>query len=133
MPVSAAMHFTAPPPRWRRLGPHSFRDPIRIDMSRLLRPLLVFVFLGLGAGIGALNADPVAVDLGGARFESPLGLVMLGCLLAGVLLGGLALTISVVLPMRRGWRRERDALRAAQGGSVSTGRIVTGDTDGILD
>lgn len=83
-------------------------------MSRFLRPLLVCVFLALGAGLGALNAAPVAVDLAVLRFESPLGLLMLGSLLAGVLLGGLALTVSVVLPMRRRWRSECAALLTAQ-------------------
>ena len=111
-------------------------------MTRLLRPLLIFVFLALGAGIGALNATPVQVDLGALRFEAALGLVLLGSLLTGVLLGGLALTVSVVLPMRRRWRRECDALRAAQasaqvdaqGDLVSTAAGMaapTGKPDGI--
>lgn len=103
-------------------------------MSRFLRPLLIFVFLALGAGIGALNAAPVAVDLGALRFESPLGLVLLGSLLAGVLLGGLALTVSVVLPMRRRWQRECAALRAAQADQPSTAAGLaapTGKPDGI--
>jgi uncharacterized integral membrane protein len=107
-------------------------------MSRFLRPLLVCVFLALGAGLGALNAAPVAVDLAVLRFESPLGLLMLGSLLAGVLL---ALTVSVVLPMRRRWRSECAALRTAQteamqadsirADSIRAASVSTRGSDGI--
>ena len=105
-------------------------------MTRLLRPLLILVFLALGAGLGALNATPVQVDLGALRFEAALGLALLASLLVGVLLGGLALTMSVVLPMRRRWRRECDALRAARAATPSTAADIaapTGHADGIPD
>ncbi len=103
-------------------------------MTRLLRPLLIVLFLALGAAIGALNAAPVQVDLGALRFEAALGLVLLASLLAGMLMGGLALTVSVVLPMRRRWRRECDALRAAQAERVPTAADTApqpGKPDGI--
>jgi lipopolysaccharide assembly protein A len=78
-------------------------------MIRPLRLLIALVFLAAGAGLGALNPAPVTVDLGIVRFEAALGVILLGALLCGVVLGGLALTVSVVLPMRQRLRRERIA------------------------
>jgi lipopolysaccharide assembly protein A len=68
---------------------------------RLLRALIAIVFLAAGVVIGALNAQPAVVDLGIAKVEAGLGVVLLLTLLAGVLLGGLAIALSVVSPLRR--------------------------------
>lgn len=76
-------------------------------MIRPIRALLAIAFLAGGAGLGALNPTLVAVDLGVMRFDAALGVVMLAALLLGVLLGGAALTISVILPMRHRLRRAR--------------------------
>jgi lipopolysaccharide assembly protein A len=85
-------------------------------MIRPLRTLLAVAFLAGGAALGALNPAPVTLDLGLLRFEASLGVVLLAVLLVGVLIGGLALTVSVVLPMRHRYRRERkDAAKATQG------------------
>jgi lipopolysaccharide assembly protein A len=74
---------------------------------RPLRALLAILFLVAGVVIGALNAQPAVVDLGIAKVQAGLGVILLGVLLVGVLLGGLAITASVVLPLRRELRRER--------------------------
>ncbi len=68
---------------------------------RVIRFLIAFACLALGAVIGALNRQPVSIDLGFGHLASNLGIVMLACVLAGVLIGGLAIAASVVLPLRR--------------------------------
>ena len=68
---------------------------------RVIRFLIALAFLGLGAVIGALNRQPVSIDLAFGHMASNLGIVMLACVLAGVLIGGVAITASVVLPLRR--------------------------------
>jgi putative membrane protein len=81
-------------------------------MIRPLRILIALACLAAGAALGALNPEPVTVDVGVLRFEAALGVILLGVLLLGVVLGGLALTVSVVLPMRHRQRRERAAAAA---------------------
>lgn len=66
---------------------------------RLMRPLLAALFLALGALIGLLNRDPVAVHLGAVQLHSTLGMALIGSLLAGVLIGGAAVALGV--PRRR--------------------------------
>ncbi|TXH65102.1 MAG: LapA family protein [Lysobacteraceae bacterium] len=78
---------------------------------RPVRLIIAAIFLATGVVLGALNAQPVVVDLGAMRLDAPLGIVILVALLIGVLAGGLALTASVVLPMRR--RRRHEQRRAA--------------------
>ena len=68
---------------------------------RVIRFLIAFACLALGAVIGALNRQPVSIDVGFGHIASNLGIVMLACLLIGVLIGGLAISASVVLPLRR--------------------------------
>ena len=76
---------------------------------RLIRFFVALVCLVLGAVVGALNRQPVSIDLGFANIPSNLGIALLVALLAGVLVGGLAITASVVLPLRqRLARAERD-------------------------
>lgn len=58
---------------------------------RALRLLGLFAGVALGAVIGGLNSQPVAVDLGIGRVGMHLGEALLAALLIGVLLGGLAL------------------------------------------
>ena len=68
---------------------------------RLLRFLIAIACLAAGAIIGALNRAPVVIDLGFTRLSTNLGVSLLVALLLGVLIGGLAISASVVLPMRR--------------------------------
>lgn len=74
---------------------------------RPLRALIAIVFLALGLVLGVLNAEPASVDLGVFEIRAGLGVILLCTLLAGVLLGGLAIVASVVLPLRREVRRGR--------------------------
>lgn len=76
---------------------------------RPLRALVALLFLIVGVVLGALNPDHVTLDLGLAHIRAGLGVILLCTLLVGVLLGGLAMTASVVLPMRRKLRRDRKA------------------------
>ena len=73
---------------------------------RLLRVLVGFFFLAAGLAVGALNPQPVAVDLGFATLHASLGVAILVALLAGVVAGGLVLAVSVVLPLRNRLRRQ---------------------------
>ncbi|MEQ1511727.1 MAG: lipopolysaccharide assembly protein LapA domain-containing protein [Lysobacteraceae bacterium] len=74
---------------------------------RPLRALAVFLFLIAGVVLGALNPAPAMVDLGLIQLRAGLGVILLCTLLVGVLVGGLAMTVSVVLPLRRESRRRR--------------------------
>ncbi|GAA5073077.1 lipopolysaccharide assembly protein LapA domain-containing protein [Lysobacter panacisoli] len=80
---------------------------------RLLRFLIAIACLSAGAIIGALNRAPVMVDLGFARMPSNLGVSLLVALLLGVLVGGLAISASVVLPLRRRLARAERQLPVA--------------------
>ena len=73
---------------------------------RLLRVLVGFFFIAAGLAIGALNPQPVAVDLGFATLHATLGVAIIVALLAGVIAGGLVLAVSVVLPLRKRLRRQ---------------------------
>lgn len=68
---------------------------------RLIRFLIAFACLALGAIVGALNRQPVSIDVGFSHVPSNLGVALIAALLVGVLLGGLAISASVVLPLRR--------------------------------
>lgn len=72
---------------------------------RPLRLLIAIVFLAVGLVLGVLNADPVTVDLGVVEVKAGLGVILLCTLLAGVLVGALAIVASVVLPLRGTLRR----------------------------
>ena len=76
---------------------------------RPFRALIAIVFLAAGVVIGALNAQSAVIDPGIAKVQAGLGVILLMTLLAGVLLGGLAIAVSVVLPLRRELRRGRKA------------------------
>ena len=78
---------------------------------RLIRLLVALLFLAVGVAIGALNPQPVALDLGVAMLRLTLGVCVLGALLLGVIAGGLVLSASVVLPLHRRLRRADAATR----------------------
>lgn len=101
------------------------------EMIRPIRSVFAIAFLAGGVALGALNPTPVSIDLGVLRFEAALGVVMLAALLFGVLVGGLALTVSVVLPMRHRYRRNRktDARVATQLSTSNTTMRSTGQGD----
>ena len=72
---------------------------------RLIRLLIGILCMAARATVGALNAQPVALDLSVTILHATLGVCVLLALLIGVIVGGLVLTASVVLPMRQRARR----------------------------
>lgn len=73
---------------------------------RVLRAVLAVLFLAVGLAIGALNPQPVAIDLGFSVFRASLGVSLLLALLVGVVAGGVVLAASTLL--RRPARRDDD-------------------------
>ncbi len=87
---------------------------------RLLRILIALLFVALGAAVGGLNPQRVALDLGFATIEAGLGVLVLSALLVGALIGGLILSLGVVVPLRRALGRAR-AQAAAPPSPYDTG------------
>ncbi|HKN77557.1 MAG TPA: LapA family protein [Lysobacter sp.] len=82
-------------------------------MIRPLRLIVALACLVAGIVVGALNPQRAVLDLGFAQVPIALGVLVLIALLIGVVLGGLALSASVVLPLRQRLRRaELDARNA---------------------
>lgn len=79
---------------------------------RLLLPLIALACLALGFAFGALNPQPVHIDLFGLGLDLGLGIALLGSALAGAVLAGLALGLFVLWPLRR--RLRRHALESAR-------------------
>jgi lipopolysaccharide assembly protein A len=78
---------------------------------RVLRLLLAILSIAAGVTLGALNPDPVSIDLGLVVLHSTLGIVLLSSLLAGALAAGIVLVLTVVVPLQH---RLRGASRRAQ-------------------
>ena len=78
---------------------------------RLIRLIAAIACILLGAVLGALNTQSVALDLGMTTIRASLGLTVLVFLLLGVLVGGGILAIGVVAPLRRRLRRAENAMR----------------------
>ncbi|HZV23119.1 MAG TPA: LapA family protein [Luteimonas sp.] len=76
---------------------------------RLMRWLIALLCLAVGVVVGALNPQPVSLDLGLATLHPTLGVCVLLALLLGVIAGGLVLVVSTVLPLRQRLRREARA------------------------
>ena len=74
-------------------------------MVKPLRLIVAVACLAAGVIVGALNPQPAVLDLGFTRAATSLGVIVLVALLVGVVLGGLALAASVVLPLRQRLRR----------------------------
>jgi lipopolysaccharide assembly protein A len=74
---------------------------------RLIRLLIALLCLFAGAALGALNPQPVSLDLGIATVRATLGVCVLASLLLGVVVGGVILMASVVLPLRQRMRRAK--------------------------
>ncbi|MDH5821471.1 lipopolysaccharide assembly protein LapA domain-containing protein [Luteimonas sp. RD2P54] len=72
---------------------------------RPLRFLVALLCIAAGVLIGALNPQAIALDLGFVVLHATLGVALLVALLCGVLVGGMILTVSVVLPLRQRLRR----------------------------
>jgi len=81
---------------------------------RVINALLALCFVALGVVFGALNREHVSVDLGLASVDARLGFLILVALLAGALVGGLAVMAGVVWPMRRRARAQGPLPAAAR-------------------
>ncbi len=68
---------------------------------RLIRFLIALACLVAGAAVGALNREAVVMDFGVLLVTTSVGVALIVSLLSGVLLGGLAVSAGVVLPLRR--------------------------------
>ena len=69
-------------------------------MAKLFRIATALACILLGALVGALNPQPVVLDLGFVVLPTSLGLAVLVALLLGVIVGGAVLAIAVVAPLR---------------------------------
>ena len=67
---------------------------------RFIRFLIAVACLAAGAIVGALNVQTVHIDFGVGVVPATLGVVVILALLVGVAVGGLAVTASLVLPLR---------------------------------
>ena len=71
----------------------------------VVKVLIAFSSVFIGIVFGALNTQRVPVDLWFTVLEARLGLTFRLVLLLGAVIGGLAVTIGVVWPLRRRLRR----------------------------
>lgn len=74
-------------------------------MYRWLLLIVVLVAMAAGLVVGILNPDTVSIDLLFVQFSLPLGALVLGAMMAGVLLGLLLALIVFVVPGRLRRRR----------------------------
>ncbi len=74
-------------------------------MASFIRFVAAVACLLAGGVVGALNPQPIALDLGFATLHASLGLGVLVALLLGVLAGGLLVAVGVVAPLRQRLRR----------------------------
>ncbi|MHC9086176.1 lipopolysaccharide assembly protein LapA domain-containing protein [Luteimonas sp. RIT-PG2_3] len=77
---------------------------------RLIRILIAVVFVVLGVLIGSLNEQRVRLDLGWIVVPGSLGVLVLAALSIGVIVGGLMVALSTVLPLHRRLKQSRAAL-----------------------
>ncbi len=68
---------------------------------RFIRFIAALGCLLIGAVVGALNRELVTVDFGLGSIATNLGVALIVALLLGVLAGGMAISASLVLPLRR--------------------------------
>ena len=73
---------------------------------RLIRLVAAIAFLLLGGVVGALNTQPVRLDLGVVQLNASLGVLGLVLLASGMLLGAALIAVGVVLPLRRRLRNQ---------------------------
>ena len=91
------------------------------DPMRLLQLLIALLFVAAGVVVGWLNPQSMTLDFYFRHVEIGVGVAMLLAVLAGALLGGIAVTAGVVWPLRRRLRRaERDAALKSAAALAST-------------
>ncbi len=85
-------------------------------MRVLLQILIALAFMAGGVLFGAFNPQSVNIDFHWFVVSASLGVALLIAVLAGALLGGIAVSVGIVWPLRlqlRKARREMDAVRSA--------------------
>ena len=87
---------------------------------RLIRLLIALACLVAGVAVGAMNPQAVTLDLGFIAVTTTLGVAVIVALLLGVLVGGLVLAASVVLPLRQRLRRAEAGRTTASRAPLST-------------
>ena len=88
---------------------------------RLIRLLIALACLAFGVIVGALNAQPVTVDLAFTTLRSTVGICILCSLLLGFVLGGLVLVAGVVVPLQQRLRAATGARRPPAASTGATG------------
>lgn len=83
-------------------------------MASFIRIFAAIACLLAGGAVGALNPQPIILDLGFATLHASLGLGVLVALLLGVLVGGMLMAVGVVAPLRRRLRRAEAARALAK-------------------
>lgn len=90
-------------------------------MSRIFTLLLVLVFVAFGLFFGTLNESPVTVDLFFLQITRPLALVVIAAFLAGVLLSGTLVYLSMWLGVKRRIRALKSEQAAAGSKAMASG------------
>lgn len=81
-------------------------------MRRALLLVLLFLLLATGLFLGSRNAQPVTLDYYFGTFELSLAVALILSLLAGIVLGALAVYIGSVLRLQAANRRLRRELKS---------------------
>lgn len=97
-------------------------------MARLATFLLVLVFVAFGLFFGTLNEEPVSIDFFFFILEWPLALIIMAAFLAGVLLSGSLVYLSMWFGVRRRIRQLKKAqakseARAGSGKALSAEHV----------
>lgn len=93
---------------------------------RLLQALIAAAFVISGVLFSALNPAPVSIDFHFFVWTSSLGVAILLALLAGTLLGGLAVSAAVAWPLGRRLRKlQRQQATASKGDAAAQPHSAT--------
>jgi len=66
---------------------------------KVFRLLLMLAFLLVGLVVGALNSQPILIDLAFSSIATTSGVAIIVSLLAGVLIGGALILAAMVVPL----------------------------------
>ncbi|MBS0212882.1 MAG: DUF1049 domain-containing protein [Proteobacteria bacterium] len=74
-----------------------------------MQTLMAAVFVAAGILFGAFNPQPVVIDFQLFLAHASLGVALLAALFLGAVLGGAAVTVGIVWPLRRRLRKQASA------------------------